>query len=74
MGLIEAGDAELKGSAELGLKEVLRTVDTLDKMGAFDKMAEIRAAREQTFLDLVGDSAHALRGLQLATGEAKMLY
>jgi hypothetical protein len=37
-------------------------------------LTAIRAKDEQEFLDIVGDSAHALKGLRLARGEASVKY
>jgi hypothetical protein len=50
--------------------ELIATVIVLQQMHAFEQLDEIRARSEQTYLDLVGDSAHALRGLELATARA----
>jgi hypothetical protein len=50
--------------------ELLATVTQLDGVGAFERMEAVRAERAQTFLDLIGDSAHALHGLRLVSGGA----
>lgn len=63
--------------------ELVRTVEALDAMGAFAEMPTMRTdpkyaavprGPEQLYLDLVGDSAHALRGLDLATGRGTVAY
>jgi hypothetical protein len=48
--------------------ELVQTVTAMDKGGVFAALAEIRAKDEQQYLDVVGDAAHALRALDLATG------
>jgi hypothetical protein len=73
-GLLPADDAEVRASLEAGLAEVVRAVGTLaGGHRAFERLDEIRAARAQTWLDLLGDSAHALHGLRVHAGEAKLL-
>ena len=47
---------------------VVATTRELKALGALDNLDQIRAQNEQLYLDLVGDSAHAIRGLELATG------
>ncbi|MFT6159959.1 MAG: hypothetical protein ACJATT_002521 [Myxococcota bacterium] len=59
---------------ELVLIDVLRTqvvatVQAIDALGIWDRLEDVRAADEQVYLDYVGDSAHALRALDLSTGE-----
>jgi hypothetical protein len=54
--------------------ELVRTVLIIEKMGVYGKLAEVRASNEQTYLDYVGDSAHALRALDIATGRGSVLY
>jgi hypothetical protein len=44
--------------------------ELLGQLGVLDDVAAVRAQREQTFLDLVGDGAHAVHGLDLAVGAA----
>jgi len=66
----QAQQATLNGAAQ----HVALVVRALDQQGAFDGAEEIRKTDEQLYLDIVGDSAHALRGLQLATGEGSVRY
>ena len=47
---------------------------TGQKQGAFDKLPEIRAKDEQIYLDIIGDSGHAVRGLELALGRGKVAW
>lgn len=65
------------------LSELAVTVDALQKVGAFamlptmrtdPRLAQVPRGPEQLYLDLVGDSAHALRGLDLATGRSGVRY
>lgn len=54
--------------------ELANTVQTIsDKGWLSESLADIRAADEQAYLDLLGDAAHALRGLRLSTGEGTVL-
>lgn len=50
------------------VSELNATVASLSKMGAYDMLPKIREKDEQLYLDLVGDSSHAYRGLMLALG------
>ncbi|MCB9665601.1 MAG: hypothetical protein H6732_15935 [Alphaproteobacteria bacterium] len=70
VGLVPAGDATVLANLERAEAELERTVGMLDRLGALQDPAAVRAAREQTWLDLIGDSAHAVRGLDLAAGAA----
>jgi hypothetical protein len=45
-----------------------QTTTTLEQGGAFKELDEIKSKDFQLYLDLVGDSAHAVRGLNLALG------
>ncbi len=52
------------------LVELVKTVELLVTMRVPASLPQIRATNEQLFLDYVGDAAHALKGLDLATGRA----
>ena len=54
--------------------EVVKSVVLLQEIGAFSQINSIRAAQEQLYLDLVGDAAHTLRGLRIATGVGAVYY
>ena len=56
------------------VNDLVAICDTLQNEGVFDNVEAIRKANEQAYLDFVGDSAHALYGLQIATGELKVAY
>lgn len=67
LGLAPIGDNE---AHQLGIVEqqLAQTVHAIDGSSMFSKLGELREVDEQLYLDLVGDAAHALRGLDLATG------
>ncbi len=73
LGLLPPGDAEVEASLAAGRAEVLRAIAALEARGAYAHPEKVRAEREQSWLDLLGDSAHALRGLQLDAGLATTL-
>ncbi len=74
-------DEDTKAQERL-VVELIRTVKALQAAKVFDDPQAIRNDRsldrfhpnsggaEQVYLDLIGDSAHAIRGIDLATGEA----
>ena len=53
---------------------LVETAKDLKKLGAFDNLQVLREGNEQLYLDIVGDSAHAVRGLELALGRATIAY
>ncbi len=53
---------------------LVETVARLKQLGALDNLPAIRAQNEQLYLDLVGDSAHAIDGAELALGRAEYIY
>jgi hypothetical protein len=50
-----------------GIALLVQAVERLDRVGALDRMDDVRSRRVQTYRDLIGDAAHALRGLRLWT-------
>ncbi len=54
--------------------EVVKSVVLLKETAAFTNMEQIRAQNEQLYLDIIGDAAHALRGLRIAIGESPVYY
>ena len=54
--------------------EVVKSVVMLKETAAFTNMEQIRSQNEQMYLDIIGDAAHALRGLRIATGESPVYY
>ena len=67
------GEADRKALEHI-VAEVIKSVVLLQEIGAFAQMNSIRSAQEQLYLDLVGDSAHTLRGLRIATGAGAVFY
>jgi len=60
----------------LMLEQLVVTIDAIHKLGLFDKMPELAKdeSTRQMYLDLIGDSAHALRAITLATGEGTVRF
>jgi len=54
--------------------EVVKSVVLLKELNAFSQADTIRNKDEQLYLDIVGDSAHALRGLKIAVNEGSVFY
>ncbi|MCP4809221.1 MAG: hypothetical protein GY913_12600 [Proteobacteria bacterium] len=53
---------------------LIGTTKELKALGAFDNLDEIDQKNHQLYLDLVGDSAHAVRGVELALGKQTFSY
>jgi len=60
----EKQSQRLEGAAQ----NLVLTVEALKKTGTFDNMETLRQKDEQLYLDIVGDSGHAVRGLELVLG------
>ena len=73
LGFYTPDDAQLAilRDAALEVWEVARAMKQQKLLG---DLTAIRAKNEQQFLDIVGDSAHALKGLRLVRGEASVRY
>jgi len=54
--------------------EVFRSVALLESLSVFKNLSIMKTENEQMFLDIIGDSAHALRGLRIAQGEGSVYY
>mgnify|MGYP004133372323 CR=1 FL=1 len=54
--------------------EVIKSIVLLKKMSAFENLDRVRIQNEQLYLDIIGDAAHALRGLRIATGQSPVYY
>ena len=54
--------------------EVWEVARAMKKEKLLGDLTALRAKDEQQFLDIVGDSAHALKGLRLVRGEASVRY
>ena len=68
-------DLEAMAHAE---NELVRTVDTLQRTQMLDKLDELRKNPDpnsyQMYLDLIGDSAHAIDAIDLATGDKPVRF
>jgi len=67
LGLVEL-DEDKKTALRKVREEITNTVQMIQTAGLFDELEAIKGRDYQLYLDLVGDSAHALRGLSLADG------
>jgi len=55
--------------------DVVATALILEKVGMWEQLGGLKGGEQhQMFLDFVGDSCHAVRGLDLATGRGTVLY
>jgi hypothetical protein len=73
MGLFTPDEAQQKmliGAAQ----QIVLTVQALHQRQVFNNMEALRKGDEQLYLDVVGDSAHAMRGLGLALGTGSVWY
>ncbi|MCA9492685.1 MAG: hypothetical protein KC621_22280 [Myxococcales bacterium] len=82
MGLCTPTDEDAAATKRVA-DEIVRTVAALEQLGAFTAMptmttdpayAKVPRGPEQLYLDLIGDSAHAVRGIDLATGVGTIAY
>ena len=56
------------------MDDLIRVVKQLKALGALDNLGDLRKENEQLYLDLVGDSAHAINGVELALGNRTIGY
>ena len=84
MGLCELDDAQVAASQRVA-RELVATVDQLGELGIFTSLDALRTdatvgryrapeRAEQVYLDVIGDAAHAVRGIDLATGAGAIRY
>ena len=64
-GALPRDDAALAASLDDGFARLATTVLRLEALGVFDRLGAIRGEAPQVYLDLVGDSAHALHAYAL---------
>ncbi len=69
-----APDAQQSQVIEGAAQNLAITVKSLEDGGTFADIGTLRAADEQLYLDVVGDSAHAIRGLELALGRQSLAW
>jgi hypothetical protein len=67
-------DPGLKTRLDVIALQVVESVRRLESQKAFQNLDQIRIKDEQLYLDIVGDAAHALRGLKLAMGQQGVRY
>jgi len=73
MGLFVPDEAQKAAMKECA-GQLIATVAVLEDTKILSHLNGVRKLDEQLYLDFVGDSAHALRGLDLATGTATIRY
>lgn len=61
----EEQQRQMGGAAQ----QLALTVEALEQQGVFGAMDRLRTEDEQLYLDVIGDSAHALHALRIARGE-----
>lgn len=73
LGLFTPDDMQLK-TIEGAAHNLALTVEELDKLGTFDRLEQLQKEDPQLYLDVIGDSSHAVRGLELALGRQKLWW
>jgi hypothetical protein len=73
MGLFAPDPAQQEIMAQ-ATQALIASVVALKAKGALDNLASIREKNPQLYLDLVGDSAHAIHGLELALGRVEVAF
>lgn len=83
MELCSLEGAHLEASRRVG-RELVSTVDALVALGTLEALDQVRTdtsldrwrsgGSEQVYLDFIGDAAHAVRGIDLATGAGTVAY
>ncbi len=67
-------DATEQATLLTATDDLIGVVKELKALGAFDNLDEIRPENEQLYLDLVGDSSHAVNAIEIATGKRAVRY
>ena len=73
LGLFTPDDMQ-QNTIEGAAQNLALTVEQLQKLGTFDRLAELDTEDHQLFLDVIGDSAHGVRGLELALGRQEVWW
>jgi hypothetical protein len=60
----------LDGAAQ----QIVLVMEALDRQGVLEDLQRLRTQDEQLYLDLVGDSAHALNGLKIALAQRPVRF
>jgi hypothetical protein len=71
LGLFTPDSMQMK-SIEGAAQNLALTVGELEKLGTFGRLDSLDKEDHQLFLDVVGDSSHAVRGLELALGRQQL--
>jgi hypothetical protein len=66
--------ADARAEVDRAEAELVASVRMLQDTGVLERMPALRAEREQTWLDVLGDSAHAAYGLDLGSGAARVVW
>ncbi len=69
-----APSPELAAVQQQAVDEVVAAITALEERGLLDQLPQVRARDEQLYLDIVGDSAHALHGLNLVLGQDEVRW
>lgn len=64
-----APTAEQKKQMSGAAQQLALTVEALEQQGVYGAMDRLRTEEPQLYLDVIGDSAHALHALRIARGE-----
>lgn len=73
LGLFSPDDMELH-TIEGAAQNLVLTVNSLSDLGTFDRLDTLKESDHQLYLDVLGDSAHAVRGLELALGRQTLRW
>ncbi|NOY28563.1 MAG: hypothetical protein GXP62_22135 [Oligoflexia bacterium] len=73
MGIYSPDDAQVSVLKEAAA-EIVDARDQIDALGLLTDLDAVRARDEQLYLDIVGDSAHSIRGLGLALGRTELSW
>jgi len=67
-------NAPTQDDLALVIRELVTSVELLERLEVFEQLDVTATENHQLFLDVVGDSAHALRGLAIAQGQQAVHY
>lgn len=73
LGLFSPDDLQLT-QIEGAAQNLVVTIRALKKQGTFDGLDAMRTRDPQLYLDVIGDAAHGIRGLELALGRQKLRW
>lgn len=72
-GFYRPDDAQ-RAVLQRAVADLADTVERTEKASIYDSLDALQVKEKQTYLDVVGDSAHALHGLDLVAGVATVRY